>query len=197
MWTQAQYLLLKKICPGEPSGMDGSAYAGKSKMRVLLGDRLIDQVRGKRVIDFGCADGQETLELARSGASQVIGLDVREHMLEKARENARKAGLGNVCQFVTHTDEKADLVITVDSFEHFDDPAAILGVMHDLLAPGGAVLISFGPTWYHPLGGHLFSVVFPWAYFDRFPRRPCCDGARTFAWIAPRAFPKSRVDSIK
>jgi hypothetical protein len=25
------------------------------------------------------------------------------------------------------------------------------------------VLTSFGPTWYHPLGGHLFSV-FPWAH---------------------------------
>ncbi len=24
-------------------------------------------------------------------------------------------------------------------------------------------MISFGPTWYHPLGGHLFSV-FPWAH---------------------------------
>jgi hypothetical protein len=25
------------------------------------------------------------------------------------------------------------------------------------------VFASFGPTWYHPLGGHLFSV-FPWAH---------------------------------
>ena len=32
-----------------------------------------------------------------------------------------------------------------------------------MLSPGGSVLLSFGPTWYHPLGGHLFSV-FPWAH---------------------------------
>jgi hypothetical protein len=31
------------------------------------------------------------------------------------------------------------------------------------LRPGGALIASFGPTWYHPLGGHLFSV-FPWAH---------------------------------
>ena len=35
--------------------------------------------------------------------------------------------------------------------------------MHRLLRPGGYVCASFGPTWYHPLGGHLFSV-FPWAH---------------------------------
>jgi hypothetical protein len=35
--------------------------------------------------------------------------------------------------------------------------------MNRLLQPAGEVLVSFGPTWYHPLGGHLFSV-FPWAH---------------------------------
>jgi hypothetical protein len=54
-------------------------------------------------------------------------------------------------------------VVSVDSFEHFDDPAHILRVMDGYLAPGGKVIATFGPTWYHPLGGHLFSV-FPWAH---------------------------------
>ena len=35
--------------------------------------------------------------------------------------------------------------------------------MSALLQPAGEVIVSFGPTWYHPLGGHLFSV-FPWAH---------------------------------
>ena len=51
----------------------------------------------------------------------------------------------------------------MDAFEHFGDPAGILGIMNALLQPTGEVLVSFGPTWYHPLGGHLFSV-FPWAH---------------------------------
>jgi hypothetical protein len=51
----------------------------------------------------------------------------------------------------------------MDSFEHFADPAGILLIMNTLLKPAGEVLASFGPTWYHPLGGHLFSV-FPWAH---------------------------------
>jgi hypothetical protein len=35
--------------------------------------------------------------------------------------------------------------------------------MDTLLKPEGEVAASFGPTWHHPLGGHLFSV-FPWAH---------------------------------
>jgi hypothetical protein len=53
--------------------------------------------------------------------------------------------------------------LTLDSFEHFDDPAGVLELMRGMIKPTGCVLVSFGPTWYHPLGGHLFSV-FPWAH---------------------------------
>jgi SAM-dependent methyltransferase len=55
------------------------------------------------------------------------------------------------------------VIISLDAFEHFDDPAAILTTMHGMLKPDGCVLVAFGPPWYHPLGGHLFSV-FPWAH---------------------------------
>jgi hypothetical protein len=30
--------------------------------------------------------------------------------------------------------------------------------------PSGSVIVSFGPTWYHPYGGHLYSI-FPYAHF--------------------------------
>jgi ubiquinone/menaquinone biosynthesis C-methylase UbiE len=48
-------------------------------------------------------------------------------------------------------------------FEHFTEPKLALDAMYRLLRPGGTLVASFGPTWYHPLGGHLFSV-FPWAH---------------------------------
>ena len=61
------------------------------------------------------------------------------------------------------TEERGDIIISLDAFEHFAEPAAVLRVMDGLLKPEGQVVASFGPTWYHPLGGHLFSV-FPWAH---------------------------------
>ena len=90
-------------------------------------------------------------------------MDIREHVLRIARQNAVETGLEDRCQFVSSTNEPADVIISIDAFEHFSDPAGVLHAMHVLLRPRGFVLVSFGTPWYHPWGGHLFSV-FPWAH---------------------------------
>ena len=164
MLTDLQYRLLKKMYPGDPGKyMTGAVYEGKSKVRVLLGDALLERIKDRVVIDFGCGEGDEALDLARNGARKVIGIDVQERFLERARVAAAQAGLSSVCEFVRTTDEKAGIIVSIDAFEHFDDPAAILRTMDGLLSQGGEIIACFGPTWYHPLGGHLFSV-FPWAH---------------------------------
>ena len=143
--------------------MDGSAYTGKSKVRVLLGDDIMTQIVGKDVIDFGCGAGKESIELAQAGARSVIGVDLLTHRFPEAERQAREAGVSDRVRFVTAPDMPADVVVSLDSFEHFDKPDEILRVMASFLRPGGRVAASFGPTWYHPLGGHFFSV-FPWSH---------------------------------
>lgn len=161
--TALEYRILKLIAPAEPGHMDGSAYAGKSKLRVLLGEELIASLCGKRVIDFGCGDGAEAVDLVKSGARYVTGIDIRQDLLDAATVRARSEGVADRCRFAMTATEKADAIVTIDSFEHFADPAGILRTMHELLVPGGFVAASFGPTWLHPLGGHLFSMI-PWAH---------------------------------
>jgi SAM-dependent methyltransferase len=101
--------------------------------------------------------------MAQRGAARVIGIDIREEILQIGRQKALAAGVQDVCLFTSSTNELADVVVSLDAFEHFADPAGILRIISTLLQPSGDVIISFGPTWYHPLGGHLFSV-FPWAH---------------------------------
>lgn len=163
MWNNLQYRILKRIASQEPRYLSGAVYEGRSKIKILLGDQVFEQLRGKVVVDFRCGDGYEAIELAQNGAARVIGLDNRERALRRARENAKRAGVESVCEFSTECVHNADAIISLDGFEHFGDPPAILESMYDLLKPGGVVHSSFGPTWYHPLGGHLFSV-FPWAH---------------------------------
>jgi SAM-dependent methyltransferase len=163
MLDQLQYRILKKIAPGDPQTMEGSSYEGKSKVGVYLGEGLLELVRDKTVIDFGCGEGADSVDLAQLGAKKVIGIDIRQSVLDKAKAKAAAAGLEERCEFATSTDTKADTIVSLDAFEHFGDPGAILEIMHGLLKPGGRVIACFGPTWYHPLGGHLFSV-FPWAH---------------------------------
>ena len=142
---------------------DGSAYHGRSKLEVLFGESIWREISGAVVTDFGCGAGEEAIEMVQRGAARVIGIDILEHALEAAHRAAQSAGVADRCQFVTRTDETVDFVVSLDGFEHFNDPAEVLRIMSRMVKPSGRVLLTFGPTWLHPLGGHLFSV-FPWAH---------------------------------
>jgi SAM-dependent methyltransferase len=183
------YRILRAVAPSEPTLMNGGSYASRSKVETLLGKQVWDAVRDKVVIDFGCGAGAGTIELAQRGAKHVHGIDIVEKWLVMGREQAAKVACHNVT-FSKIPTEPADVIISMDGFEHFADPAGILGIMEKALKPNGCVLTSFGPTWYHPLGGHLFSV-FPWAHLI-FSEKALClwrahlrnDGAQRFSEVA-------------
>jgi len=158
------YSLAKRLCQdGETGYCDGTAYENKSKLEVLLGQEIWREFENKVVVDFGCGGGTDAIEIAKRGARKVIGLDIRESALIEARSLAAREKVDSVCRFETSTNEKADVILSVDAFEHFADPVAILNIMRELVKDEGCVVAVFGPTWYHPLGGHLFSI-FPWAH---------------------------------
>jgi SAM-dependent methyltransferase len=148
---------------GRLPACDGSAYRDRSKLEALLGPGIWRALAGKVVLDFGCGDGTDTIEIARRGARRVIGLDIREDVLERARAEAERAGVADRCVFTTSSDERVDAVMSIDGFEHYADPEQVLHTVRRLLNPDGRVFITFGPPWLHPLGGHLFSV-FPWSH---------------------------------
>jgi len=163
VFTSLQYALLKRIAPREKGHCSGAAYKDRDKLDVLLGKQSLADLRDKVVVDFGCGEGWEAIELARKGAKHVIGVDIRENLLSRAREHAAQAGVADRCEFTPGPVRYADVVVSVDAFEHFANPGQVLDLMYESLPPGGFVLASFGPTWYHPYGGHLFSL-FPWAH---------------------------------
>jgi SAM-dependent methyltransferase len=181
------YELLKRISPtGHTGNCDARAYTDRSKLEALFGPQIWQEVHGKDVIDFGCGSGAEVVELATHGARRVTGIDIRTSALREAELLARQAGVADRCVFATSTDARADIIISLDSFEHFEDPEQILLTMRELIHNQGRILAVFGPTWYHPFGGHLFSV-FPWAHLVfteaaliRWRSRFKSDGARRF-----------------
>lgn len=90
-------------------------------------------LKGKRVLDVGCAYGGMSIEPARVGA-EVIGIDVEPGLLELARENARDdvdvkflhCDASSV-DFHDHIPENwADVIIINDVLEHIYDTAALL-----------------------------------------------------------------------
>lgn len=98
-----------------------------------------------------------------SRSEEVIGIDIVESNLEAATRHASERNLSDRVSFCKSLDRKVDIIHSMDAFEHFMDPASILRSMRQAVSDDGEGWVTFGYTWYHPLGGHLFSV-FPWAH---------------------------------
>ena len=162
MFTALQILILDRICRVSLTASVCRQEQVCARVGKVLGEDFFRQIAGKVVLDFGCGEGADSVEMATNGARRVIGLDIREEVLERARHRAVEAGVGDRCVFTTSVSEAVDIVVSIDGFEHFSDPAGALNVMRTLLVPQGEVFISFGPTWYHPSGSHL--PVLPWAH---------------------------------
>ena len=165
MLASIEYALLKELCKREKVALgEDCQTASYSKLDVHIGPGWREYVREQIVLDFGCGYGNEMIQLAKAGARKVYGIEISENQLREARQRLAKAGVTDRCCLLNEAPPEAvDCVFSFDSFEHFDDPAQILRRMHSFLKPGGRVYVSFGPSWFHPLGGHAFSA-FPWAH---------------------------------
>jgi SAM-dependent methyltransferase len=96
---------------------------------------------GERVLDVGCGAGQTSLDAARAGG-HVLGVDVSERMLERARQRA-----GGSAEFVlgdaqTHPFEPAsfDVAISRCGLMFFADPDAAFANIRRALRPGGRLV---------------------------------------------------------
>ncbi|HEX8232105.1 MAG TPA: class I SAM-dependent methyltransferase [Caulobacteraceae bacterium] len=99
---------------------------------------------GQRVLDVGCGGGATTLEIAGRVApnGSVLGVDVSQTLLERARERARAAGLSNAsfqcADAQTHAFQPAafDAVFSRFGVMFFDDPAAAFSNLRRAARPG-------------------------------------------------------------
>ncbi len=126
-------------------------------------------INGKVVLDFGCGYGYQVVAFAKQlGAAKAVGVDIVPRYVNRAREIAKEQGVLQQVEFYCPSlpeDYKGsfDVVVSLNSFEHYLDPKGILWSMLDYLKPGGKAIITFGPLWYSPHGGHgMFMTGLPW-----------------------------------
>ena len=104
---------------------------------------LVGNITGKRVLDFGCGTGSNSLLLARRGAI-VCGVDISHDLLALARQRLSRHGAALQTQFVVASahdlpleDESFDLVFGIAILHHLD-LALVSREVHRVLRPGDA-----------------------------------------------------------
>jgi SAM-dependent methyltransferase len=103
---------------------------------------------GDRVLDIGCGVGQSTRDAARAAVSgSVLGVDVSEQVLARARQLSAQAGLGNVrfeagdAEVHPFRPEGYDVVISRFGTMFFADPVAAFGNIGRALRVGGRLVM--------------------------------------------------------
>jgi SAM-dependent methyltransferase len=122
-------------------GEDFDSTARRDALLVGIADFLGD-LRGKRVIEYGCGLGKLTVLLARSGA-QVTAFDLSEASVEVARERARIVGVEDSITFaiapgehLPFDDASFDIAFGKAVLHHLE-PEAGARELARILKPGG------------------------------------------------------------
>jgi 2-polyprenyl-3-methyl-5-hydroxy-6-metoxy-1,4-benzoquinol methylase len=107
----------------------------------------LELVEGKRILDVGCGQGTITARIAELRPdAEVVGVDVLKQELMVAKkafkdiENLRYE-LRDVLK-TPFPGRSFDCILCLETIEHFDAPLSYVKGFHDMLAPGGSVIIS-------------------------------------------------------
>ena len=121
-----------------------SAQQAQTEVETLLGRNI---EAGEIVLDVGCGTGWFAAGLERAlPAVSVIGVDLSEGMLGKARQ----AGASNLVQGdgtkLPFADDSVDIVVGRGVLHHLPEPSLALAEWRRVLRPTGALVLSSEPT---------------------------------------------------
>lgn len=117
------------------------------------------------VVDVGCGHGSLCIDIAKSGAKKVIGIDLNENLIDFANENLKT----NYPEYINTVEFKVmdvrelnesnvDYFVSKDTFEHVIELKEVLASMIDKLRSDpnkkGRIYLGFGPLWNSPQGAH-------------------------------------------
>ena len=106
---------------------------------------------GETVLDVGCGGGIDSILAARRVGPQgrVIGIDILDEMLERARANAAAAGVAERCQFlpgqmesIPMPDQSVDVTISNGVINLSPRKSRVLAELYRVLRPGGRFTMS-------------------------------------------------------
>jgi 2-polyprenyl-3-methyl-5-hydroxy-6-metoxy-1,4-benzoquinol methylase len=100
------------------------------------------ELRGKRILDYGCGKGVQLGVLANFGA-EAVGIE----QSETARENIANAGVARAYADIESMQRaepftKFDHILLSDVVEHLREPWVELSRLRSLLSPGGRFFLT-------------------------------------------------------
>jgi SAM-dependent methyltransferase len=156
---------------------------------------LLPDLHGKRVLDLGCGFGWFCRAARALGASEIVGLDVSENMLARARATTSDPAIryGHADLDTVELPPGAyDVVYSSLTLHYIADLARLMAQVHSTLVPGGRLVFSCEhPMFTAPSEPKFLDTpsgrrVWP---IDRY----LSEGPRTTDWLAPGVVKQHRT----
>ncbi|WP_105616430.1 class I SAM-dependent methyltransferase [Vallitalea okinawensis] len=106
---------------------------------------LLPDLMNKVILDLGCGYGEGCLWYVSNGAKTVVGVDISEKMIERAKdENSSKfvEFINKPIETFTYEEDFFDLVLSSVAFHYIEDFDALIRKIYSLLKPGGQLVFS-------------------------------------------------------
>lgn len=106
---------------------------------------LLPDLKNKKVLDLGCGFGWHCRYVREQGASKVVGIDLSEKMLERARESTNDPAIEYQQGAIEDIDFGAatfDVVISSLALHYVSDFNTVCHKVQHYLVPGGQFIFS-------------------------------------------------------
>lgn len=107
--------------------------------------QMLPDVLGLQIVDLGCGYGWFCRWAQQHGAAQVLGLDVSEKMLQRAREMTPEAGIDYQradLETLTLPPESLDLAYSSLALHYLHNIDGLFATLFQALKPGGKLVFS-------------------------------------------------------
>lgn len=109
---------------------------------------LFDGIRGSVALDYCCGNGEVAIEMAKHGATHVIGIDISSVAIANAKALAKDVGVDHICEFAVmdaeHTefaDSTFDIIHEYGALHHLELLAAYKELAR-ILKPTGKLVCT-------------------------------------------------------
>jgi len=106
---------------------------------------MIPDLQDKRILDLGCGFGWHCRYAREAGARSVVGVDISENMLARARAASDDPGIEYILSAIEDVDfpePSFDIVLSSLAFHYVERFDLVCAMVHRCLAEGGAFVLS-------------------------------------------------------